>query len=327
MNTKSVPSEYRYCIPLRSTIASPTFTPALNVRSVTAPVFTFRSFVRTKAPPLPGFTCWNSTTWNRTPSSSRVMPFLKSFVETLTGTFRSELDQFACGRPDDNTAVVGDLHHVLDPDTAHAREVDPGLNRHHGAGRQRIVLLAAEARRLVDLEADPVPEAVHERVAVARALDHVAADGVHRLAGDTGLHGVDARLLGLPDDVMDRAELGRGRPERDRPRHVGVVAGGERPEVELDDVAFREGPVGRLVVRLGRVLSEGPDRIEREPIGALVLHRRLELARDLLLGHTDGEPIQDHGERRVGDRLGLPDRGALVVVLHRTERLDDVGRR
>ena len=49
-------------MPLRSTIASPTFTPALNVRSTTAPVLTLRSFVRTNAPPLPGFTCWNSTT-------------------------------------------------------------------------------------------------------------------------------------------------------------------------------------------------------------------------------------------------------------------------
>ena len=32
----------------------------LNVFSVTALVITLRSLVRTKAAPLPGFTCWNS---------------------------------------------------------------------------------------------------------------------------------------------------------------------------------------------------------------------------------------------------------------------------
>ena len=69
---------------LRSTMARPTLTPALNVFSATAPVLRLRSFVRTNAPPLPGFTCWNSMTWNSVPSSSRVMPFFNSFVETLT---------------------------------------------------------------------------------------------------------------------------------------------------------------------------------------------------------------------------------------------------
>ena len=84
MNVNASPSRYRYCISLRSTIASPTFTPALNVRSTTEPVLTLRSFVRTNAPPLPGFTCWNSTTWNSVPSSSSVIPFFRSLVETLT---------------------------------------------------------------------------------------------------------------------------------------------------------------------------------------------------------------------------------------------------
>src|SRR5262245_41350598 len=147
---------------------------------MTAPVFTLRSFVRTKAPPFPGFTCWNSTTWNKTPSSSRVMPFLKSFVETLTGSFRSELDQLAGGRADDDAAVIVDLHHVLDPHAPDPGQIDAGLDGYHGTGGQRIVLLATEAGRLVDLEADAVTEAVDEGVSVARALDHLPADRIDR---------------------------------------------------------------------------------------------------------------------------------------------------
>ncbi len=46
------------------------FSPARNVLSTTAPVARFLSFVRTNAPPLPGFTCWNSTTVLSTPSTS-----------------------------------------------------------------------------------------------------------------------------------------------------------------------------------------------------------------------------------------------------------------
>ena len=44
------------------------------------------SFVRTKAPPLPGFTCWNSTMRQKAPSSSMCMPFLNWFVLTVSAT-------------------------------------------------------------------------------------------------------------------------------------------------------------------------------------------------------------------------------------------------
>src|SRR6266516_5947523 len=63
-----------------STLAVSTLTPALNVRSTTLPDRTFFSFVRTKAPPLPGLTCWKSTTVHSCPSMFSVMPFLRSFV-------------------------------------------------------------------------------------------------------------------------------------------------------------------------------------------------------------------------------------------------------
>ena len=45
-----------------STLAVSTLTPALNVRSTTLPDSTAFSLVRTNAGPLPGLTCWNSTT-------------------------------------------------------------------------------------------------------------------------------------------------------------------------------------------------------------------------------------------------------------------------
>src|SRR5205085_8313950 len=62
------------------------FSPARKVRSTTAPEPSAFSFVRTNAPPLPGFTCWNSTMRQTSPSSSMCIPFLNWFVETVSAT-------------------------------------------------------------------------------------------------------------------------------------------------------------------------------------------------------------------------------------------------
>src|SRR5919107_657196 len=80
MNTKSSPSLYEYCISRLSTLATSTLVPALKVLSTTLPDRTFLSLVRTNAPPLPGLTCWNSTTVHSWPSIRRTVPFFRSFV-------------------------------------------------------------------------------------------------------------------------------------------------------------------------------------------------------------------------------------------------------
>src|SRR5437763_4440352 len=65
------------------------FSPARNVLSITAPSETRLSFVRTKAPPLPGLTCWNSTTRKIVPSTSMWLPFLNWLVEIVTTALRA----------------------------------------------------------------------------------------------------------------------------------------------------------------------------------------------------------------------------------------------
>src|SRR5919202_1175644 len=80
MKCASVPSAYRNCILRASVRTARNFSPARNVRSMTLPSDARRSFVRTNAPPLPGLTCWNSTTLKTVPSTSMWMPFLNWFV-------------------------------------------------------------------------------------------------------------------------------------------------------------------------------------------------------------------------------------------------------
>src|SRR3954468_9063873 len=118
MNTKSEPSRYRKVVSRRSTVAVSTLTPALYVLSTTLPDSTFFSLVRTKAGPLPGLTCWNSTICHSWPSICKTSPFLKSAVVATVGTTPLEDGQFL-GEP--GKQVGCSLAHdqrVLDPDAA-----------------------------------------------------------------------------------------------------------------------------------------------------------------------------------------------------------------
>src|SRR5437773_8738054 len=103
------------------------FSPARNVRSTTAPVSRLLSFVRTNAPPLPGFTCWNSTMRQTSPSSAMWIPFLNWFVLTVSAIPAPSLangHELLPERGQHFRPVRRDDHEVLDPDAAQTAEVD-----------------------------------------------------------------------------------------------------------------------------------------------------------------------------------------------------------
>src|SRR5437660_816016 len=130
------------------------FSPARNVRSTTEPDPSDFSFVRTNAPPLPGFTCWNSTIRHVCPSSSMCMPFRNWFVETTSATARgyrkalADLDELPREAGQDLERVLAHDREILDPDAAEAGQVDARLNRHAVSHRQRVRRLGRKARRL-----------------------------------------------------------------------------------------------------------------------------------------------------------------------------------
>src|SRR5215212_6212470 len=106
------------------------FSPARNVRSTTAPLSRPLSFVRTNAPPLPGFTCWNSTMRQKPPSSSMCIPFLNWFVLTVSAMARTLVhrDQVLA---EPGAVVDPAVNHddvVFDADAGPTFEVDPRLD-------------------------------------------------------------------------------------------------------------------------------------------------------------------------------------------------------
>src|ERR687887_2719004 len=136
-------------------MATSTGSSARKVLSSTRPVRTFLSRVRTKAPPLPGLTCWNSSTFMRLPSMLRVIPFLRSLVVGM-GAPGLQFEQILGRSGEDLVAVGADDRQVLDPDAAEAGEVDTGFHGHGRPGRDPTTGVRAHPRRLVDLQPDPV---------------------------------------------------------------------------------------------------------------------------------------------------------------------------
>src|ERR1035441_10825006 len=103
-----------------SMMAWSSFSSARYVRSITAPLRRFLSLVRTNAPPLPGLTCWNSTTLNSPSGRLRLMPFFRSLVENAMNILR-EAGQ-------GSAPVFGHHQGVLHTHTALAGEIDTWLD-------------------------------------------------------------------------------------------------------------------------------------------------------------------------------------------------------
>src|SRR5947209_1100787 len=208
------------CIFLDSVRTERNFSPARKVRSITFPSLLLRSFVRTNAPPLPGLTCWKSSTLKTVPSTSMWLPLLSWLVVMVlirvlaapsirapTPRSRHKTSRRGVGSGDDRQLLgqprqdvglgVGDRDEVLDAHAETPRQVDARLDRHDASGLQRLV--AGGARQtgcLVDLHPDPVAETMPEVLAVAALLDDRARHTVELAAAAPGARGRERLLLG-----------------------------------------------------------------------------------------------------------------------------------
>src|SRR5712691_590139 len=336
MKTNSSPSRYRYCISRLSTLATSTRTPALKVRSTTFPLSTFFSLVRTNAPPLPGLTCWKSTTLQSWPSMLRVMPFLRSFVVATSVVSPacgrdwahpgSQDEQFPGGR---GKRLGGSRHPgacahyqgVLDPDPALAGQVDTGLDGDGNPVPQCTRLPVPDHRGFMDLQADAMAEPVLEMIAVPGRCDHVASRSVDRRDARADTDGRHPGPLRGGDQLVDLLLPRRGLADDHRPGHIRVIAAESGTAVNGHQVPGGKRPVGGHVVRSRAVRPAGDDAVEREPLGATVGHRALEQDRELPLGHARADRRKYQGERLAGDGAGAGEQLDLCLILDHPQLL------
>src|SRR5262249_5798552 len=321
------------------------FSPARKVRSTTEPESIDFSLVRTNAPPLPGFTCWNSTMRQVWPSSSMCIPLRTSFVET-GGTARARLAKRLSGRAGqppwsastsdalaNRRQLLGEgreelnarLPHdreILDPDAADAAQVDAGLDRDDVPRLEHVLGFRREPRRLVDGEADAVPEPVPELVAVARVDDDRAGDRVRLVAGHAGPDALARRDLRLEADVVRATELLREvLARRDGTRAVGAVAVDARAEIGDDQRVLADDRLARLGVRPRAVRSRCDRGLERQLVHAMCVHQLAQAPGELALAPPDPRLGRERLERALRGARGATGRLDLGGVLDRAERL------
>src|SRR5919107_1589592 len=184
MKTKSSPSLYRYDISRLSTVAVSTLVPALNVLSTTFPDSTFFRVVRTKAPPLPGLTCWKFTTDHSWPSRLSTSPFFSSLVVAtsachfpviISRASRARHDpEVLRGQGEELGLAVGDDEGVLDTHAAPVCQVDTRLDGDRHAWLQCTDAELRQRRSLVDLQADAVAETMDKVLAVPGLCNHLS---------------------------------------------------------------------------------------------------------------------------------------------------------
>src|SRR5205823_15096682 len=102
-------------------------------------------------------------------------------------------------------------------DPAEPLEVDAGLDGDDASRRERLAGLAGEARRLVDVQPDPVAEPVAERLAEPGVLDPGAGRGVRVDPGHAGADRFDPGEL-----RVEAGRIGLRKPFRERPGREGA---------------------------------------------------------------------------------------------------------
>src|SRR5665648_709501 len=192
--------------------------------STTRPLLSSLSLVRTNAPPLPGFTCWNSTMIHILLSYMMHMPFLKFAVVTAIGSPSLQFDQFT-RRGAQNARAVG-FHddQVFDSNTAESVQIHTRLDGDDRVLGQHVIASGAHAGEFVDVEADPMAQAVSEVLGEATLRKHRARDLVHVHSDDTRAYRRDARLVGCEHRFVQVPVPLRRRSDHDGPRQLRAVA-------------------------------------------------------------------------------------------------------
>src|SRR5262249_44983353 len=100
---------------------------------------------------------------------------------------------------------------------------------------------------------------------------------------------LEGSLLRLLDDLMDLFEGRIGLAKESYPRHVRVVTVEVDPDINQDDVPFRQFFLSGSVMGHGAIWTKGDDRIKSHTFAAMPLPEDFEFACAFLFGDSLSE--------------------------------------
>src|SRR5277367_5650988 len=150
---------------------------------------------------------------------------------------KSKFDQ-GFGRGSENRRSVPRYsHHIFDPDPELAGQVNSRLDCDHHAGLQPGLLPGADAWRLVNLHADPVPGGVGKLLGQSRLAQHAAGRLIDVPADYPGAYGGDCGLLRLEHRFVRRALFVPRFAEVDGTGHIRAITLVDYTEVEGEEAS------------------------------------------------------------------------------------------
>src|SRR6187402_3694907 len=255
-----------------------------------------------------------------TPAGSTAGTAAMRFAADLPARLLDQLQLL--GEAAEIAITVGiDDDQVLDPHPELARQVDPGLDRHHFAGREHVLGALRDAGLLVDLQPYAVPEAVAEALAVPSGGDQLAGDPVDVLGLGAGPNRGKRRRLRFVHGLVDHTGGLAWLASCEGPGAVRAVAVELGAHVEDDQLAQADLALAGLGVGQ-RAIGAGRDDGREGRLGTELAHTRLGGARHVELAAAGEPPLEGPAPDLVGKLGSGRDRRQLPLVLDPAQRLD-----
>src|SRR5687768_6019251 len=159
-------------------------------------------------------------------------------------SFLADRDQVMRKGGEHASATVLEKHVILDAHSAPSRPVDARLDGNDGVVWKRCFGRPRQPRRLMHLDADPVTEAMAERIAETAVFNVAPRDRVGIPSAHAGVNRAGGALVRLPNDRVDLTLLISRLSDDEGTRHIGAVATDDGAEVDQEKVPLLHCALG-----------------------------------------------------------------------------------
>ena len=164
------------------------------------------------------------------------------FVQTSSGNYH--LLKLLGEARQDFVPIAGDEYVVFNADTAPTRNIHPRFDGNDHPRLEHRGVLACHPRQLVNLQAEPVPDAVIEAASKTGFRNHVAGGCIYFRSGYAWSNGRDGPRLRTEHNFIHATKFGRDFTGHKHPRQVAIVEPPLRPPIDQQNFAITDLVIG-----------------------------------------------------------------------------------